>query len=80
MDNRTADDLMEDVRIGIAHLTSPWTLEQLASAVGVAAEDVRPYVERFVEGGTIQPLGEDPGADHPKPMLYGPRPFEERPN
>jgi hypothetical protein len=80
VDDHTRDDLMDDVRTAIATLTSPWTVEQLAHAVGSREEDVRPYVERLVEGGTVEPLGEDPRRDQDGPMLYGPRPFEERPN
>jgi hypothetical protein len=74
------DDLMDDVRTALATLTSPWTVEQLAGAVGASEQDVRPCVDRLIAGGTIEPLGEDPRGDEDAPMLYGPRPFEDQPN
>jgi hypothetical protein len=78
MDDQTRDDRMDEVRTALAMLTSPWTIEQLAAAVGTSEEEVHPFVDRLIEGGTIEPLGQDPRGDG-GPMLYGPRPFDQRP-
>ena len=68
------DDLMHDVRVAIASLTAPWTVEQVAAEVGDPLEDVRACVARLLEGGPIEDLGEDPRfeGDGPAPRLYGP--------
>ena len=74
-------DLMEDVRIAVASLTAPWTLEQLATAVGTDPEAVRPCVDRLLEGETIEDLGDDPryDGDGSAPTLYGPTPLDASP-
>ena len=75
------DDLMDEVRAAIASLTAPWTVDQVARAVGADPQAVRGCVERLLDGGTIEDLGEDPRheGDGPAPTLYGPPPIEESP-
>ena len=78
---RSESDLMEDVRVAAASLTAPWTLEQLATTVGTRPEALHGCVDRLIEGGTVEDLGEDPRheGDGPAPRLYGPRPLDESP-
>ena len=68
------DDLMHDVRVAIASLTAPWTIEQVAAEVGDSPDDVRTCVARLIEGGTVEDLGDDPRyeGEAPAPRLYGP--------
>ena len=54
------DLTIEQIRMAVAGLTSPWTVEQLARAVGEPPDDVLPYLHRLVAGGSIEELGEDP--------------------
>jgi hypothetical protein len=65
------DLTIEQIRMAVAGLTSPWTVEQLARAVGEPPDAVLP---RLVAGGSIEELGEDPrhepGTRAPK--IYGP--------
>jgi hypothetical protein len=78
---QSGDDVMEAVRVGIANLTSPWTLEELGACVGADPQSLVPYLDRLLEGGTIVPLGPDPRVDDDEaPMLYGPPPFNDSPN
>ena len=73
------DDLMHDVRVAIASLTAPWTVEQVAAEVGDSPDDVRTCVARLIEGGTVEDLGDDPRyeGEGPAPRLYGPPTLEE---
>ena len=50
MHDTTDHDLMDDVRVAIATLTAPWTLDQLASAVGTDLER-RATVRRAADRG-----------------------------
>jgi hypothetical protein len=80
MTEHLGDDLMDDVRLAIGTLTAPWTLEQLSAASGTDVETLEPCVQKMIEGGTVFELGPDPRSETPDAMLYGPRPFEDRPN
>jgi hypothetical protein len=75
------DDLMDAVRTAAASLTAPWTIDQLAGAVGTEPDALRPYVDRLLEGGTIVDLGDDPRheGDGPAPTLHGPPPLDDSP-
>ncbi len=74
MSDPRSDQLMDEVRVAIESLTSPWTVHQVAEAVGATDDEVRPCVARLLEGGTIDDLGEDPrhDGDGPAPRLFGP--------
>jgi hypothetical protein len=75
-------ELMDAVRVAIASLTSPWTIEQVASEVGASPDEVRSCVARLIDGGTIEDLGDDPrhDGDGPAPRLYGPPSLEDAPD
>ena len=68
------DLTIEQIRMAVAGLTSPWTVEQLARAVGEPPDAVLPYLHRLVAGGSIEELGEDPRHESGTraPKIYGP--------
>ena len=65
---------IEQIRMAVAGLTSPWTVERLARAVGEPPDAVLPYLHRLVAGGSIEELGEDPRREPGSRALkiYGP--------
>jgi hypothetical protein len=56
-------------------------MDRLAAEVGTPPGMLRGCVDRLLEGGTIQELGDDPRheGEDPAPTLYGPRPLEDSP-
>ena len=65
---------MDEVRMAVAGLIAPWTVDQLCRAVHRDESEVDGYVQRLLEGHTIQDMGASSkeSGSGPAPRLYGP--------